>query len=176
MTPGPLAPATALVAVSPKRLQVAHSAAECTVWRRELAFARTLEVHDAAAFAGFLHAGAVFDAGTPGAVRGRDAVVSRWSGLVAGKDVALRWRPGVVNIGGDPDIAVSRGPFALEDLRPAARVRWRVGQFQSVWVRDRRDGVWRVLFDGSAEAPRPVDDAAAAQRHLDENSAADCPG
>ena len=87
----------------------------------------------------------------------------------------LRWRPGVVQIGGDPDIALSKGPFILEDLRPGAASRWRVGQFQSVWVRDRTSGVWRVLFDAGTGPPRAVESLEAARRYVAANSPLDCP-
>jgi ketosteroid isomerase-like protein len=156
-------------------LKVVHTARECAVWQREASFARSVERHDAAAFAEHVHPGAVFNAGDVAAERGREAVVASWAGIIAGEPLILRWRPGVVQIGGDPDIAVSRGPFILEDPRPGAASRWRVGQFQSVWVRDRASGVWRVLFDAGAVPPRPVESLDAAWRYLAANSPLDCP-
>jgi ketosteroid isomerase-like protein len=155
------------------RLQVLHSATECEVWRREFSFAQSVEAHDTAAFAAHVHPGAVFNAGAVDAQRGRSTIVREWEPIIAGKDVVLRWRPGVVQIGGADDVALSRGPYVMEDLRPGAAVRWRVGWFQSVWVRE-RGGEWLVLFDGSPAAPRPVDSAEAARRHLEANSPADC--
>ena len=44
--------------------RVAASADECSVWRREQSFARSVERHDAGAFASHLHAGTVFNVGT----------------------------------------------------------------------------------------------------------------
>ena len=43
-----------------------------------------------------------------------------------------------------------------------------------VWVRDGRDGVWRVLFDGSATTGQPMDDRAAAERWVEEQAMSDC--
>ena len=51
---------------------------------------------------------------------------------------------------------------------------WRVGMFQTVWVRDPKDGVWRVLFDGSATTGQNVDDRAAADRWVEEQPMSDC--
>ena len=51
----------------------------------------------------------------PDAERGREAVVKSWAGIVEGKAIALRWRPGIVNIGGEPTIAVSRGTLHPAD-------------------------------------------------------------
>lgn len=149
------------------------SAEECTVWKRELSFAKSVEAHDPRAFESFLHAGTVFNAGTADADKGRDSVVKGWAEIVDGKTVALRWRPGIVQIGGEPGIAVSRGTFILQRMQAGAAV-FRVGMFQSVWVRDARDSVWRVLFDGSATTSQPADDRAAADRWIEEQAMSDC--
>ena len=149
------------------------SADECAVWKREMGFARSVEAHDLAAFTGFIHAGAVFDAGTPNAEKGRDGIVASWGEIVDGKSIALRWRPGIVHIGGEPAIAVSRGTFILQRMQAGAPV-FRVGMFQTVWVRDARDGAWRVLFDGSATTSLPMDDRAAAERWVVDQPMSDC--
>ncbi len=149
------------------------SADECAVWRRELGFARSVESHDARAFESYLHAGTVFNAGSIDADRGRDAVARSWAEIVDGKTIALRWRPGVVQIGGEANIAVSRGPYILHRMQTGAPV-YRVGMYQTIWVRDARDGVWRVLFDGSATTGQPVDDRAAADRWVEEQPMSDC--
>jgi len=149
------------------------SADECAVWRREQAFARSVESHDERAFRSFLHAGTVFQAGTPEADRGSDAVTRSWREIIDGKAIALRWRPGIVQIGGEPAIAVSRGPYILQRTQAGALV-YRVGMYQTVWVRDGRDGTWRVLFDGSATAGQPVDDRAAADRWVEDQPMSDC--
>ena len=154
--------------------RVPASADECAVWRREQSFARSVESHDAAAFASHLHAGAVFNAGSAGADRGRDAVARSWAEIVDGKALALRWRAGIVQIAaGEPQIAVSRGPYILQRVQAGAPV-FRVGMYQTVWLRDRGDGVWRVLFDGSASSPQAMADRAAAERWVEEQAMSDC--
>ncbi|HEY9067396.1 MAG TPA: hypothetical protein VIO33_20605 [Burkholderiaceae bacterium] len=138
---------------------VSHSAAECVVWRRELSFARSVEAHDAQAFAAHLHPGAVFNAGSRRPLRGADSVSKAWAGIVEGKAFVLRWRPGVVHIGGDPNIALSRGPFFSDNPGAAdARERYKVGFFHSVWVRDAA-GDWRILFDGPDGVPQSAANA-----------------
>lgn len=170
-----LAPAQAIDArplpLAARRL--AASADECAVWRREQAFARSVEAHDAGAFAAFLHPGTVFQAGTADADRGSAAVAGAWKEIVDGTSIALRWRPGIVQIGGEPAIAVSRGPYILQRVQAGATV-YRVGMFQSVWVRDARDGAWRILFDGSATTGQNVDDRAAADRWVEDQPMSDC--
>ena len=139
------------------------SAEECGMCKRELAFARSIEAHDGGAFAAFLHAGRVFNAGTPDADRGRDEVVESWKEIVDGRTIALRWRPGVVAIGGEATIAVSRGTFIRQRMEGEVPS-FRVGMFQTVWVRDARDAVWRVLYDSSATTSLPMQDRVAAER------------
>ena len=153
--------------------RIAASSDECAVWRREQAFARSVEAHDARAFQSFLHAGTVFGAGTADADRGSDEVVKSWAEIVEGRTIALRWRPGIVQIGGEPAIALSRGPYILQRVQAGAPI-FRVGLYQTVWVRDGRDGVWRVLYDGPASAPQPVADRAAAERWVEEQVMSDC--
>jgi hypothetical protein len=153
--------------------RLAASGDECAVWRREQAFSRSVEGHDARAFQSFLHAGTVFQAGTAEADRGSDNVTKEWEEIIAGKTIALRWRPGIVQIGGEPTIAVSRGPYILQRVQAGATI-FRVGMFQTIWVRDARDGVWRVLFDGSATTGQPVEDRAAAERWVEEQAMSDC--
>jgi len=68
---------------------------------------------------------------------------------------------------------VSRGAFILQRMQVGAPV-FRVGMFQTVWVRDARDGVWRVLFDGSATTSQPMEDRAAADRWVEDQAMSDC--
>lgn len=131
------------------------TAEECGVWSRERSFAQSVADHDAAAFAEHLHPGAVFLDG-PGPVRGRDAVVAAWAPLVKGDGIRLRWHPEQVVIGGDADIALSMGPYWLEDPSPDANPRFRVGRFISTWRRD-ATGAWHVLYDGGGDSrPQPA--------------------
>jgi len=153
--------------------RIAASSEECAVWRREQAFARSVEAHDAGAFRSFLHAGTVFGAGTAEPDRGSDEVAKSWAEIVEGRTIALRWRPGIVQIGGEPAIALSRGPYILQRMQAGAPI-YRVGLYQTVWVRDGRDGVWRVLYDGSASAGQAMDDRAAADRWVEEQAMSDC--
>ena len=153
--------------------RIVASSDECIVWRRELAFARTVEAHDLRAFQSFLHAGTVFAAGTADADRGSDEVAKGWAEIVEGRTIALRWRPGIVHIGGEPGIALSRGPYILQRLQAGATV-YRVGMYQTIWVRDGRDGTWRVLYDGSATTGQPMEDRAAAERWVEEQPMSDC--
>ena len=125
------------------------SVAECAVWNRERSFAASVAQHDALAFADHVHPQAVFNAGSPEPTHGRAAVVSDWKDIIEGTQIKLGWSPGIVTIGGDGSLAISRGPSWIEDLRPNSKQQYRIGEFISTWIRD-TDGQWRVLFDGGA--------------------------
>jgi ketosteroid isomerase-like protein len=124
------------------------------VWDRELAFAKSVADHDAAKFAEHVHPAAVFVDGSGTFLRGRDAVVEGWRGIIEGKKLALMWHPTVV-ISNAPGLALSRGTYLIEDPRPDAKNRFLTGTFQSVWVKD-ADGAWRVWLDGGTPPPVPA--------------------
>jgi len=147
---------------------------ECAVWQRELSFAQAVDNHDAKAFAAHLHPGAVFAAGTENPIRGGDAVLKNWAGLIEGRPLRLRWRPNIVNIGGNRNVAISRGPYMLEDTRPDAKPKYRVGTFTTVWGRESAEAPWLVLFDGGGAGATPVDDLAAAEKFMAQ-APASCP-
>lgn len=167
------APPVEAAALPPGTRRVAASADECAVWRREGSFSRSVEAHDLPAFESHLHPGTVFNAGAVEAERGRAAVVQGWAGIVEGKGTVLRWRPGIVNIGGDPAIAISRGPWVVQATRDGAPT-FSVGFYQTVWVRDAKDGAWRVLFDAGASTPQKMADRAAADAWVAEQPMNDC--
>lgn len=150
------------------------SAAECAVWNREMSFAKSVDNHDVKAFASHVHPDAVFEAATANPVRGRDAVVEGWAPLFAGKDVVLVWRPRFVSIGGDPNVAMSRGPVMITDNRPEAKAHWRINTFASVWVRANAHAPWMVLFDGGGPPSTPVATETEALAHM-ATAPATCP-
>jgi ketosteroid isomerase-like protein len=133
------------------------SADECAVWARELAFADSVERHDAKAFAEFVNPGAVFAATRPVPLRGREAILQRWAKIIDGTAVKLWWYPTAVAIGGVGDVAYSSGPALYESTDPKETQRYSIGGFQSVWHKD-ADGTWRVLFDDGIE-PKPASEA-----------------
>lgn len=154
------APATAPQAAPQAPPQL--SADECAVWQRELSFARSVASHDATAFAGHVSENAAFGASTREPHRGRDFIVQRWTPIIEGKRMALRWYPTRVTMApGVNDIAWSSGPSLFEVLDPNAKQRYHIGAFHSVWHKD-ADGVWRVLFDdGIDPKPATAEEAAA---------------
>jgi ketosteroid isomerase-like protein len=127
------------------------------VWNREVEFAKAVQDHDTRAFAEHVHLGAVFVEGDAASdvKRGRDAIADAWKGLLHGDAIRLDWHPTSVILTGDPHVALSRGPYWMEDVRPNAKQRFLTGLYQSVWVQD-ADGAWRVAIDGGTAAPVPA--------------------
>lgn len=134
--------------------------AACEVWRRELAFAQSVQQHDAAMFASYLAADTVFDANTDKPKHGADTVRQHWAAIIAGKTVHLDWYPQHVVATADGALAYSSGAYLFEDPAPDAKPRYVIGKFATTWRRG-GDGTWRVAFDGGDEG-KPASDAEAA--------------
>jgi len=132
------------------------TATECEVWERERTFAKSVDDHDARAFAEHLHANAVFGAASPDPQRGREAVIKAWAGIVEGKDLRLEWRPQYVSVGADTNVAMSRGPFAITAKNDKGETRRVIGQFVSIWIRKDETSPWYVVLDGGGPPPTPA--------------------
>jgi ketosteroid isomerase-like protein len=118
----------------------AQTAAELReqVRRTEAAFAKTMADRDAAAFASFLAAEAVF-IGNSGPARGANQVTERWKAFFNGPAAPFSWEPETVEVLESGMLAISSGP--VRD--PAGK---RVGTFNSVWRRE-ANGQWKIVFD-----------------------------
>jgi ketosteroid isomerase-like protein len=127
------------------------------VWDREVEFARSVQDHDARAFAEHVHPGAVF-VGGDSLQQGGAAIAEAWRGLLAGVSLRIDWHPTSVVLAGDGHVALSRGPYWIERLKPDANPRFLTGVYQSVWLQG-RDGVWRVTIDGGTPEPVPATEA-----------------
>ncbi len=148
-----------------------HGEAECEVWARELGFAASVARHDAEAFADHVDPQAAFNTSQARPLRGRQAVLDAWAGIIAGNGLRLVWYPTRVTIAAVPDIAWSSGPALYESTDPDADPRFRLGGFHSVWHRG-ADGTWRVMFDDGIPT-RPASDADVAAFHAGRREA--CP-
>jgi len=149
----------ALAAPAPAAMASAERAA-CEVWQRELAFAGSVQRHDARAFAAFLAGDSVFDANADKPVRGPQAIVRHWAAILAGKAVRLDWYPQHVVASADGMLANSSGPYLFENRAANVSARYTIGRFSTTWRRA-ADGTWRVAFDGG-ESGRPASDQDAA--------------
>ena len=146
-TPGPAAPPPP---------PIFPGASACAVWDREVDFARSVQTHDARAFAEHIHPGATFVEGDT-VLRGPAAVTSAWKELLLGEKVRIDWHPSTVVLSGDQRLALSRGPYLIERMKEGANPRFLTGTYQSVWQLG-DDGVWRVTVDGGTPAPATATD------------------
>jgi ketosteroid isomerase-like protein len=114
----------------------------------ETSFSRAAERKDKAAFMAMVDPDARFISGRIS--RGKAEIAEAWSFAftVGGSD--MRWRPAVVEVTSDGQLAISRGPYRSKrtDENGALIESW--GTFISTWRRN-ANGEWRVLFDTSGE-------------------------
>jgi ketosteroid isomerase-like protein len=150
------APADAVPAAPAAEPVAAAGSDACTVWAREAGFAQSVADHDAAAFASYLHPDAVFIGGDGSGTRGAEAIETEWAGIIAGKGNVLRWYPDSVDVGANGRVALSRGPYWMENPAAPLEKRYRQGRFVSTWLRG-DDGEWQVVFDGGGgNVPKPA--------------------
>jgi hypothetical protein len=147
------------------------SAEECEVWRADFHSSQSMQTHDEAGWVADMHPGVIFNVGTEDAIRGLDEVRKVWPSMSGMRRSVVRWRPGLVMIGGDPRVAVSNGPYFFHGRKDGVD-KFSVGLYQTVWVKDA--GVWRILFDGDASTERDVEDRAAADAWAAEQPMSDC--
>src|SRR4051812_21309361 len=107
----------------------------------ERAFAATMAKRDAAGFASYISAEAIFlgSTDTPGVLRGRQAIVDVWKAYFTGPTAPFSWEPDIVEVLESGTLGLTSGPV----LDPKGE---RIGRFNSIW-RLEPDGRWRVVFD-----------------------------
>jgi ketosteroid isomerase-like protein len=125
----------------------------------EVAFARSVAEKDRAAFAAAIDPDAVF-VGGGGATVGRERIVAEWGAFFAPDAPEFRWRPELVELSGDGQLALTRGPWTMKGTGPDGSPFERSGTFNSVWRRQ-ADGGWRVVFDAGCDPCTPAPPAAA---------------
>lgn len=109
----------------------------------ERAFAKTMADRDAARFAGFLSAEAVFVSGKT-ATRGSANIAALWARFFAKPAAPFSWFPDQVEVLASGTLAFSSGPVLDPQSRP-------IGRFSSIW-RQESPGVWRIVFDTGGDS------------------------
>lgn len=110
----------------------------------ETGFSRAAEARDRVRFLSFVDPDARFI--TSRVARGGEAIGDAWAGALSPGGVSMRWRPAVVEVTSDGNLAISRGPYrSIRTDDSGQRVEtW--GHFISTWRRDAA-GRWLVVFD-----------------------------
>lgn len=123
--------------------------AEDQVRCAELAFSRSAEEHDPAAFESFLDPDTRFTGGET--LRGRADVLAGWRPFLEPGGPSIEWAPDTIEVLASGDLALSQGPFRIRMADEAGRETAATGRFFSVWRRA-EDGTWKVVFDGGTPA------------------------
>jgi pimeloyl-ACP methyl ester carboxylesterase/ketosteroid isomerase-like protein len=109
----------------------------------EIAFAKAFADRDKEKFFSFVADDATFLSGVT--LRGKTAVVERWSRFFAGPEAPFSWTPERVSVSADGTLGISTGPVHGTDGA-------NVGNYISTW-RKQGDGTWKILFDSSGPSP-----------------------
>ena len=128
----------------PSHSEEERAALEEILRATELAFAASLADKDPDRFASFIADDAIFVSGA--VLRGKQAILDGWAVFFREDAPKLTWKPEVVEIQGDGELGMTRGPFTLEQVGPDGKVVSQSGLFNSIWKRQ-QDGGWKVIFD-----------------------------
>lgn len=133
-------------------LPLAAAAVE-EVRQAEIGFAKAFADRDKAKFFSYVADDAVF-MNARGTLRGKTAIVERWSRFFDGVAVApFHWGPERVEVTAGGTVAFSMGPLYVAGATHA-------GYYTSVWQKQ-ADGVWKVVVDGPGNPPAPLPEHAA---------------
>jgi ketosteroid isomerase-like protein len=141
----PLLLLAGLAPAAPAQAPAALATLTRQVFVAESSFAATMAARDSVAFARFLAPDAIFF-GEQAVLRGKVAVMERWSRFFVGDTAPFSWRPAKVEVLDSGTLGLSTGP--VHD--PAGR---QIGTFTSIWRRE-ADGTWRVVFDKGCSCER----------------------
>jgi uncharacterized protein (TIGR02246 family) len=113
--------------------------------RTELAFAATVREDKPDAFATLIAEDAVF-LGSTRVLKGRAAIAEAWQGYFGQGRPDFEWHPETVELSGDGELGVTRGPWVIRSRDKDGKAVEESGTFNSTWRRQ-ADGSWRILFD-----------------------------
>jgi pimeloyl-ACP methyl ester carboxylesterase/ketosteroid isomerase-like protein len=116
------------------------------VRQAEIAFAKAFADRDAAKFFSFVADDATFLGGLR-TLRGRQAVIERWSDFFKGPKAPFSWGPERVSVNAAGNIGLSTGPV----FDPNGKL---VSNYDSTWIKQ-PDGSWKILFDGGGPSAAP---------------------
>ena len=119
---------------------------------REIGFSKSIETRDMELFRSFLDDDARFVGGK--VRRGPDEIVAGWRMYEPEDGPKLKWRPHVVEVLVDGQLALSRGPYRYTEKNEEGKEVDYWGTFNSIW-RLQDDGSWKVVFDAGSPASQP---------------------
>jgi len=126
-------------------------AAVAAIMKADADFNQAVADRNVNRFLSFIAEGATFNGGTPGEIRGRDAIAKDWAPFFEPSGPRLTWKPTKAEVLGAGDLGYSVG--ASEFRKAAGSQTASRANYLTVW-RKQADGAWRVVYDtGSTFKP-----------------------
>ena len=116
---------------------------------REIGFSKSVESKDLELFKSFLDDDARFVSNS--ILRGPEEVAEDWSVFMTEDGPRIKWRPQIVEVLKNGELALSRGPYKYTAANEEGVDVDYWGTFNSIW-RLNDDGEWRVVFDAGSPA------------------------
>lgn len=116
-------------------------------------FAQSVADKNRERFLTFIADATTFNGGTPGELRGRDAVMKQWATFFEPNGPTLTWTPIKGEVFPPGLVGYTTGRSVFREKGADGKVTERLGQYLTVW-RKQTDGSWKVVFDTGANLPQ----------------------
>jgi ketosteroid isomerase-like protein len=131
-----------------------RKAAEAAIIKADEDFCQATIDRDVKRFRSLIADDATFGGGTPGQLRGQDAIVKAWAPFFEAGGPTLTWKPTKAEVLVGADVGYSVGTSVRTAKGADGKVTTSRGNYLTVW-RKQSDGSWKAVFDtGSQELER----------------------
>jgi len=127
-------------------------AAADQIVKSDAAFAQSVAEKNREKFLSFLSEPTTFNGGTPGELRGRDAVMKAWADFFAPDGPTLTWEPIKGEVVPPGVVGYTTGRSMVRRKGADGKVTEQRGQYLTVW-RKQTDGSWKGVFDTGSTLP-----------------------
>jgi ketosteroid isomerase-like protein len=128
------------------------AAGVATIMAADRDFNRSVAGRDLELFLTFLADGATFGGGTPGEVRGRDAIAKDWAPYFRPAGPRLTWTPTHGEVIGGGDLGYTVGSWERSGVSADGQPVTARGEYLTVW-RKQADASWKIVYDTGSAAP-----------------------
>lgn len=128
------------------------SAAGTAIVRADEEFCRAVVDRNIERFRALVAEDAVFNGGTPNALKGRDGVAKGWAPFFEAEGPRITWKPEKSEVLPAGDVGYTVGTWERQAKGKDGKTGVAHGHYMTVW-RKQADGHWQAVFDTGGEDP-----------------------
>ena len=126
--------------------------------KADRAFAQATAERRLEGFASFLEEDVTTIRPNSPVLKGKIALVERWSGLLQDPEATITWKPLRAVIAASGDLGFTVGSYEVTKASGRGRKAAGSGKYVTIW-RKQPDGAWKVTFDSGVEDTPPAEKA-----------------